>query len=352
MRTRSPLSDILDAYTKEGELYERLGDSKVRCYACAHRCVILDGLRGICQVRFNRGGMLLVPHGYVAGLQCDPTEKKPFYHVMPGSMTLTFGMLGCDFHCPYCQNWLTSQALRDPVAGTDPTPITAEEVVEAAVRMGAEAVTSSYNEPLITSEWAVEVFRLAKEKGLKTLYVSNGNATREVLEYLRPWLDGYKIDLKTMSEKNYRRLGGKLSNVLEGIRMVAEMGFWVEVVTLVVPGFNDSDDELWETADFLASVSRDIPWHVTAYHKDYRMTDPANTPPETLMRAARVGKEAGLRYIYAGNLPGMVRSLENTYCPKCNELLVERVGYHIGECRVQSGGRCSACSTAIPGIWR
>lgn len=349
MKTRTALADILDARTKEGELYERLDDNKVRCYACGHRCVILDGLRGICQVRFNRGGTLFVPHSYVAALQCDPTEKKPFYHVMPGSMTLTFGMLGCDFHCSYCQNWLTSQALRDPLAGTEPMVITAQEIMDAAVRTGAEAVASSYNEPLITSEWAVEVFRLAKEKGLTTLYVSNGNATREVLGYLRPWLDGYKIDLKSMSEKSYRSLGGKLSNVLEGIRMAVEMGFWVEVVTLVVPGFNDSDEELWETADFLASVSRDIPWHVTAFHKDYKMTDPANTPPETLMRAARVGKEAGLRYIYAGNLPGMVRSLENTYCPSCNELLVERLGYHV---RARSGGRCPSCSTAIPGIWR
>ncbi len=349
MKTRSVLAEILDARTKEGELYERLDDNKVRCYACGHRCVVLDGLRGICQVRFNRGGTLFVPHGYVVALQCDPTEKKPFFHVLPGSLTLTFGMLGCDFHCPYCQNWLTSQALRDPVAGTEPTVITAGEIVDAAVRTGADAVASSYNEPLITTEWAVEVFRLAKEKGLKTLYVSNGNGTREVLEYLRPWLDGFKVDLKSMSEKNYRTLGGKLSNVLDGIRMAVEMGFWVEVVTLVVPGFNDSDDELWETADFLASVSRDIPWHVTAFHKNYRMTDPDNTPPETLMRAARVGKEAGLRYIYAGNLPGMVRSLENTYCPSCNELLVERLGYHV---QARSSGRCPSCSAAIPGIWR
>jgi pyruvate formate lyase activating enzyme len=351
MTTAASLADILDARTKEGELYEGLPDNKVRCYACGHRCVILDGLRGICKVRFNRGGKLFVPSGYVAALQRDSTEKKPFYHVLPGSSTLTFGMLGCDYHCPYCQNWLSSQALRDPVAGHAPEEISAQEIAAAAVRTGAEIVGSSYNEPLITSEWAVEIFRLVKEKGLKTLYVSNGNATREVLEYLRPCLDCFKVDLKSMSAKNYRFLGGKLSNVLEGIRMAVEMGFWVEVVTLVVPGFNDSDEELREAADFLAAVSPDIPWHVTAFHKNYKMTDPDNTPPETLVRAAGIGKEAGLRYVYAGNLPGMVRLLENTYCHNCGELLVERTGFHVTQYRIQEGGRCPSCSTVIPGVW-
>jgi len=154
-----------------------------------------------------------------------------------------------------------------------------------------------------------------------------------------------------MSEKNYRQLGGQLSRVLEGIRMAVEMGFWVEVVTLVVPGFNDSDEELWQAAEFLASVSRDIPWHVTAYHKDYKMTDSDNTPPQTLLRAASVGKEAGLRYVYAGNLPGRVRNLESTFCPACGEPLVERLAYRIEQYRIQPGGRCPQCSTAIPGIW-
>jgi pyruvate formate lyase activating enzyme len=345
------LSEILDAHTKEGELYERLPDNKVRCYACGHRCLILDGLRGICKVRFNRGGKLMVPTGYVAALQADPTEKKPFFHFLPGSITLTFGMLGCDYHCSYCQNWLTSQTLRDPVAGIEPEVVSAGEMVDIALRRGAQIIGSSYNEPLITSEWAVEVFRLAREKGLKTLYVSNGNATREVLEYLRPWLDGYKVDLKSMSEKNYRQLGGQLSRVLEGIRMAVDMGLWVEVVTLVVPGFNDSDEELWQAAEFLASVSRDIPWHVTAFHKDYKMADLDNTPPQTLLRAASIGKEAGLRYVYAGNLPGRVRNLESTFCPVCGELLVERLAYRIDQYRLQPGGRCPKCSTAIPGIW-
>jgi len=302
-------------------------------------------------VRFNKGGTLMVPHGYVGALQCDPTEKKPFFHCLPGSLALTFGMLGCDYHCSYCQNWLTSQALRDPVAGSEPMDVSPQELAAMAQRLGAHVMASSYNEPLITSEWAVSVFKVAKAQGLLTAYISNGNATREVLEYLRPWVDCYKIDLKSMSDKNYRALGGKLENVLAAVKMVHELGFWMEIVTLVVPGFNDSDEELREAARFLASVSPDIPWHVTAFHKDYKMTDPDNTGPTTLIRAANIGREEGLRYLYAGNLPGMVGELENTYCPNCRTLLVGRYGYFIQEYRIAHDGTCPTCGTVIPGLW-
>jgi pyruvate formate lyase activating enzyme len=349
--TLTSLAEVLDPSTKEGVLYEKLEGDRVRCYACGHRCLILDGLRGICKVRFNEGGVLRVPTGYVAALNCDPTEKKPFFHVLPGSETMTFGMLGCDYHCPYCQNWLSSQALRDPAAGSGASRISAEEIVALAQRYGARLIGSSYNEPLITAEWAVEVFRLARPKGFRTLFVSNGNATREALEYLRPWLYCYKIDLKSMSQKNYRLLGGRLENVLDTIKMVWEMGFWTEVVTLVVPGWNDSEGELREAARFLVSVSPDIPWHVTAFHKNYKMTDPANTSAATLLRAAAIGREEGVRFVYAGNLPGSVGPHENTYCPQCGTLLVERYGYHIAQYRLEAGGRCPSCSTVIPGIW-
>jgi pyruvate formate lyase activating enzyme len=349
--TLTSLAGALDSSTKEGALYEKLEGGRVRCYACGHRCLIPDGLRGICKVRFNEGGVLRVPTGYVAALNCDPTEKKPFFHVLPGSETLTFGMLGCDYHCPYCQNWLTSQTLRDPAAVSGASRITAEEMVALARRYDARLVGSSYNEPLITAEWAVEVFRLARPEGFRTLFVSNGNATREALEYLRPWVDCYKVDLKSMSQKNYRQLGGRLENVLDSIRMVSEMGFWTEVVTLVVPGWNDSEGELRETARFLASVSPDIPWHVTAFHKNYKMTDPANTSAATLLRAAAIGREEGVRFVYAGNLPGSVGPFENTYCPHCGSLLVERYGYHIAQYRLEPGGLCPSCSAVIPGIW-
>jgi pyruvate formate lyase activating enzyme len=292
-----------------------------------------------------------VPWGYVAGLQSDPIEKKPFFHVLPGSQAITFGMLGCDFHCPSCQNWLTSQALRDPAASVRPHPIAAEDIVGLARRYGAKSVVSSYNEPLITSEWAVEVFRLAHAQGLLTAYVSNGNATAEVLDYLRPWLHCYKVDLKSMSDRNYRRLGGVLAHVLDTIRMAHERGFWVEVVTLLVPGFNDSDAELRAAAQFLASVSSDIPWHVTAFHKDYRMTEPDNTGAAMLLRAARIGQEAGLRYVYAGNLPGRCDPYEDTRCPCCGKAVVRRFGYQILDYQLSPEGACSGCGTRLAGIW-
>ena len=344
------LADLLDAMAREGELYEKLPDGKVRCYACAHRCVIFPGKRGICQVRFNRDGKLYVPWGYVGALQCDPIEKKPFYHVLPGERALTFGMLGCDFYCPFCHNWIISQTLRDSQAGVRPMRISPDRIVELAKQYDAQMVASSYNEPLITSEWAVGVFRLAKREGFVTAYISNGNATPEVLDYLKPHLDCYKVDLKTMQDKNYRRLGGVLENILQTIEMAHERGFWVEVVTLVIPGFNDSEPELRQAAKFIASVSRDIPWHVTAFHPDYRLTDRGGTLPETLLRAAEIGYEEGLHFVYAGNLPGLVGRYENTYCPGCGSLLIERSGFFIQRNRLNDG-RCPDCGRRIPGIW-
>jgi len=351
MTTETPtLKNVLETYTKEGELYERLENGRLRCFACGHRCVVFDGLDGICRVRFNRGGRLLVPHGYVGALQLDPVEKKPFFHALPGALAMSFGMLGCDFHCAYCQNWVTSQALRDPDAVAPPHRLTPEQFVGLALEHGARIVTSTYNEPLITSEWAVEIFKIARAQGLKTSYVSNGNGTPEVLEYIRPWVDLYKVDLKSFQDRNYRKLGGLLKNVLDTIQRLYAMGFWLEIVTLVIPGFNDSNEELRDIAEFLAKVSPDIPWHITAFHQDYKMTDPDNTPAGTLFRAAEIGKTAGLNFIYAGNLPGRVHNWENTYCPACGELLIERVGYRIRAMRVKDGA-CAKCSRRIPGVW-
>jgi pyruvate formate lyase activating enzyme len=350
----SSLINVLDQMTVQGELYENLSDNVLRCVACAHRCKISPGKRGICQVRFNDGGELRVPWGYVAALQADPIEKKPFSHVLPGATALTFGMLGCDFHCGYCQNWLTSQVLRDPssdVAVNLVRQITPQEVVKAARRARAEVIVSSYNEPLITSEWAVAVFKETIAAGMLCAFVSNGNATPEVLEYLKPYLSAYKVDLKSMQEKNYRSLGGVLKNVLDTIQKARDLGLWVEVVTLIVPGFNDSNEELFETARFLRSVSPDIPWHVTAFHKDYKMTGPDNTPSKTLLRAAEIGREAGLNYVYAGNLPGRVEEYEDTHCPHCNRTLIRRYGYVIGEYHITGQGTCPSCGTKVAGVW-
>jgi len=348
------LAEVLDSLTVEGQLYEKLDSNRVRCLACGHRCVINPGRRGVCKVRFNRDGKLMVPWGYVAGLQADPIEKKPFYHFLPGSDALTFGMLGCDMHCPFCQNWLTSQALRDPaaeVAGRFIRRITPEEIVQLALESGASTIASSYNEPLITIEWAADIFRLAKEHGLKTVFVSNGHATPEALEFLKPWLDGYKIDLKTMDAREYRKLGGNLDRVLETVQRAYEMGFWVEVVTLVIPGYNDSVDMLMAAGRAIAEVSPDVPWHVTAFHPDYKMTHPPSTSVQTLIRAAEIGQEAGLRFVYAGNLPGYVGDYENTFCPQCGRLLIKRWGYVLQEYHITGEGTCPHCGAKIPGVW-
>jgi len=346
------LSELLEKHTTEGSLYEELSGNCIRCYACGHRCRIPDGAYGICKVRLNRGGKLRVPFGYVAGMQCDPIEKKPFFHVRPGARAFSFGMLGCDLHCSYCQNWLTSQVLRDPQAVVIPRRTTPEQIVNSAVSQRAEVVVSTYNEPLITSEWAVAVFKVAKAAGLMTAYVSNGNGTPEVIEYLRPWVDLFKVDLKCFDDRHYRQLGGRLDPIKDTIRRLSDNDTWLEIVTLLIPGFNDSATELTELAKFIVSVSPTIPWHVTAFHKDYRMADPDDCTAEDLERAAEIGRSAGLQFIYAGNLPGRVKDLESTTCPACGTALIERRGYFILRSQLHPGGHCPSCNQAIPGRWR
>ena len=341
----------LARHTRESELYETIDGYRLRCLACGHRCPIGVGFAGVCKVRFNRAGKLYAPRGYVNALQCDPIEKKPFYHIRPGGLALSFGMLGCDLHCQYCQNWVTSQALRDVRSSLHFTPIRPRQIVEAALTHGADAVISTYNEPLITAEWAVEIFREVRKAGLLTGFVSNGNATPEVLRYVRPWLDLFKVDLKTFSDRRYRELGGRLTPILDSIQLIHEMGFWLEVVSLVVPGFNDSNAELTSIAKFLAGISAGIPWHVIAFHQDYRMTSPENTTAATLVRAAEIGRSAGLQFVYAGNWPGEVGAWEDTRCPGCSATVIRRRGSRILENRIGENGACPDCTRAIPGIW-
>jgi pyruvate formate lyase activating enzyme len=284
-------------------------------------------------------------------VQCDPVEKKPFFHAFPGALAYSFGMLGCDLHCSYCQNWVTSQALRDPDAVSPPRDTTPTALVQDARRQGAQLVVSTYNEPLITAEWAVAVFREAREAGLKTAFVSNGNGTPRVLEFIRPHIDLYKVDLKSFDDRHYRELGGRLQPILDTIQWLHDAGVWVEIVTLLIPGFNDSEVEVRGLTRFVASVSPDIPWHVTAFHQDYKMTDAANTTAAMLIRAARMGQEAGLRYVYAGNLPGRVADYEHTNCHACGTRLVSRFGYLIQEYNLTKNGTCPECGTPAPGRW-
>lgn len=343
------LQNILDEHTHEAQLFH-IENDRIRCVACAHRCLLKEGQRGICKVRYVESGKLRVPWGYVGALQLDPIEKKPFFHALPGTSALSFGMLGCDYHCGYCQNWFTSQALRDAKSTPSLQEIDNGELVREAVRLGSKTLVSTYNEPLITSEWARHIFMEAKKAGLHTAYVSNGNATKEVLEYIRPYTDFYKIDLKGFRPKSYAELGGNLQAVLDSIRLVYKMGFWMEIVTLVIPGFNDSEKELQDISEFLVKISPDIPWHVTSFHPDYLMADRPNTKSSILLKAAEIGKKAGLRYIYPGNLPGQVGNGENTYCPSCETLLVERFGFQIRG-NFMSGGKCPRCRQKIPGVW-
>ncbi len=347
------LRDILNSRVREADphLCQTIDRNRIRCFACGHCCPIPEGQAGVCKVRFNRGGKLYVPYGYVAGVQCDPIEKKPFFHAYPGALAYSFGMLGCDLHCSYCQNWVTSQALRDPNAISPPLEADPRALVKDAVAQGAKVLVSTYNEPLITSEWAVAVFREARQAGLLTAYVSNGNGTPRVLEYLRPWIDLYKVDLKSFDDRHYHQLGGRIQPILDTIRALHQMGIWLEIVTLLIPGFNDGDDELRKLTEFVASISPDIPWHVTAFHQDYKMTSPDDTSAGDLSRAARIGRDSGLRYVYAGNLPGRVDDLEDTRCHHCGKVLIRRYGYLIEDYRLTEDGACPACHTEIPGRW-
>jgi len=347
------LRQTLDHHVREAapSLYEKLDNNRVRCFSCGHCCPIPEGQPGVCKVRFNRAGTLYAPWGYTAGMQCDPIEKKPFFHAHPGALAYSFGMLGCDLHCGYCQNWVTSQALRDPDAISAPIEASPEMLVQDALRQGAKVLVSTYNEPLITSEWAVAIFKEAKAAGLLTGFVSNGNATPQVLDYIRPWLDLYKVDLKSFSDRHYHELGGRIGPILNSIQRIHASGLWLEIVTLLIPGFNDSADELRQLTEFLAEISPDIPWHVTAFHADYKMNDTRSTTVEDLLRAVAIGRESGLRYIYAGNLPGRVGEWEDTRCPQCNETLISRYGYHIEDYRLTPEGRCLHCSAPLPGRW-
>ena len=275
MKHDNSLRQLLEKHTivAAPELVHPIDTETVRCQACAHRCTIGNSESGICRVRMNRGGTLRVPGGYVAGLQIDPIEKKPFFHVFPGRTALSFGMLGCNFHCDFCQNWVSSQVLRDDEACTSIHVIEALDIVDLAVEHRAPVIVSTYNEPLITSDWAARIFELAQPKGITCGFVSNGHATPEVIEFLRPFMQLFKVDLKCFDAARYRELGGKMDAVLRTIEQLFADGFWVEVVTLVVPGFNDTGTQLEDIAKFIAGISPDIPWHVTAFRPEYHATN-------------------------------------------------------------------------------
>lgn len=338
---------FLTQLTREAALCEKLPGGKVRCLACAHRCLTAPGGSGRCGVRFNDEGSLKAPWGYVSSAAADPIEKKPFFHALPGARALSFGMFGCNFHCDFCQNWQIADV--KAAGGLAPLPASPGELVSEALASGAAVLASTYNEPLITAEWAAAVFAVAKEKKLRTAFVSNGYATPEAAAFLRPVLDLWKVDLKCFNAANYRKVcGAELSKVLEGLRLIAASGFWTEVVTLVIPGFNDSDAELGAMAAFVAGLSKDIPWHLTAFHPDHLMTATPPTPQETLYRARDIAQSAGLRYVYCGNVRGSAG--QDTLCPSCGLAVIKREGFAVRSNLLGENGACP-CGHKLPGVW-
>jgi pyruvate formate lyase activating enzyme len=333
---------------KEAMFYEKLDEKKVRCFLCGHHCHIKEGKRGICSVRKNMDGTLYsLVYGKVISMNVDPIEKKPLFHFLPASTSFSIATVGCNFRCEHCQNSEISQYPREheDIPGRSVTP---EDIVEAAAVSGCESISYTYTEPTIFFEFAYDCAKLAHQKGIKNVFVSNGYTSPEATRTIAPYLDGNNIDLKGNDDFYKEICGARLEPVKETIRLMKELGVWVEVTTLIIPDHNDSDKDLRDIAEFLASVDPSIPWHVTQFYPTYHLTDKPKTSVKTLRRAREIGFEAGLKYVYEGNVPG--EGGENTYCPNCRELLIGRFGFRIGEIRMLDG-KCLKCGTEIKGLW-
>jgi len=334
---------------KEAMFYEKLDGSKVHCGLCRFRCIIADGKRGICGVRENHAGTLFtLVYGRAVAENVDPIEKKPLFHFQPGSSSYSVATVGCNFRCHHCQNYSISQSVWEGgrISGFELPPA---EIVRKAVASGCSSVSYTYTEPTIFYEYAYDTAVLARKAGLKNVFVTNGYITTPALVQISPYLDAANIDLKGFSEKFYREVvHAKLGEVLDTILDYKRLGVWLEITTLIIPQHNDSEEELKGIARFIADkVGVETPWHVTQFYPTYRLTDQPRTPVATLRRARQIGLDAGLRYVYEGNVPG--EGGENTYCPGCGELLILRNGFFIRENRIQSG-QCPSCKTIIDGI--
>ena len=334
---------------KEALFYEREGNLQVRCRLCRFNCLIGDGARGVCAVRENRGGTLYsLVYGKVCAEHVDPIEKKPLFHVMPGSRTYSIATVGCNFRCRHCQNYSISQADRNaPIGGREQTP---HAIVQRAIDNGCSSISYTYTEPTIYFEFACDTARLARQAGLKNIFVTNGYISTEALATIAPFLDAANIDLKGFSETFYRDVvHARLSEVLDSIMEYRKQGIWLELTTLIIPGLNDSDGELQNLAEFIvANLGVDTPWHVSQYYPTYLLTDRSRTSVETLRKARDIGLSAGLRYVYEGNVPG--EGGENTTCPSCASLLIKRHGYAIQNNRINNNGACPDCGMVIAGI--
>ncbi|HOK05566.1 MAG TPA: AmmeMemoRadiSam system radical SAM enzyme [Syntrophales bacterium] len=334
---------------REAMLYERQGDGTVACRLCAHRCLIKDRKRGVCGVRENRGGTLYsLVYGAVVAENVDPIEKKPLFHLYPASRSYSIATVGCNFRCLFCQNADISQLPRErgEIVGRFTAP---EVIVEGALRSQCRTISYTYTEPTVFFEYAYDVARLAVGKGLMNVFVTNGYMTAEALETIAPYLHAANVDLKSFRDDFYRsQCGARLEPVLSTLREMKKRGIWVEVTTLVIPGLNDSEGELREIAAFIADLGRETPWHVSRFHPRYRLRDREATPAETIYRAVAIGKEAGLKYVYSGNIPG--GHGEDTFCSRCASPLISRYGFFVRETRLD-GNRCLKCKTPLEGVF-
>lgn len=343
---------------KKAILYEKLKDNKVRCEACFHHCFISDGRTGICGVRQNMDGDLyLLVYGKTISVNLDPIEKKPLFHFLPSQMAFSFGTIGCNFDCDFCQNWEISQApkIHNTESTIRNTDFYGEEwepkkIVKYCKDNKIPIIAYTYNEPTVWIEYALDTMKLAKKEGIKNIWVSNGFMSEKSLNLIAPYLDAINIDLKSFSKDFYHKIcKGRLESVKENIKKIWKKGIWIEVTTLIIPGFNDFEKELKQIAKFLKGISKDIPWHISAFYPCYKMLTQLPTSQEILINACEIGKKAGLQYVYTGNIPNS--DYESTYCPKCNTLIIERWGMDILENNLKNG-ECLKCKTKIKGIWK
>lgn len=330
-------------------LWDAVDDKKVRCNLCGHRCVIVPGKCGICRVRRNVDGKLKsLNYGAIVALHADPIEKKPLFHFLPGTRSFSIAAAGCNFQCGFCQNWRISQSPRS--GGIKGQAVSPARIVSTAKEQGCDSISYTYTEPTVFFELCYETARLAREQGLLNCFVSNGYMTPQAVETIAPYLDAINVDLKAFRDETYKSImKARLDPVLTCLKALTAAGIWVEVTTLVVPGMNDSQDELRDIARFISGqLGPHVPWHVSRFHGDYKMASIPLTPVETLELACRIGKEEGLKYVYCGNVPGQAD--ERTYCPQCNEVLIDRIGFSLRAISLNQG-KCPSCGEKIEGVW-
>ncbi|MEA2011973.1 MAG: AmmeMemoRadiSam system radical SAM enzyme [Verrucomicrobiota bacterium] len=317
---------------------------KITCLLCRHYCKLKEGQLGICGINKNVDGELkTLVYGHPIAINVDPVEKKPFYHLLPGTTALSFGTIGCNFKCPFCQNWDISQE----TYVNKEIEVSPEKMVDMALEQGAKSIAYTYNEPTIFYPYAKDIGVIAKEKGLKNIFVSNGFETPEIIEDMPSWLDATNLDLKSWDDTYYKKiLKGGLEEVKDTLRRMVTAGIWIEITTLLIEGDNDSDKDLTEMAEFIANnLGKHVPWHLSAFHPDYKMPEHNPTGFETLQRAKKIGQQAGLQYIYLENVP--VHG--DTYCPECGELLLDP-NYSITINKLKEG-HCPECNREVEGVW-